>query len=78
MLKLFYANFQRAYPEAWARITKDCTPTQRHNLQAMPDHIADRCAHFLRMRCHRAVRVTRRDEVPGMPGVRFETLGSAE
>ena len=73
-MKLFYDAFKLAYPEAWARITRDLSPAQRGGLSGgLPDTIHDRCVYFLRMRQHRVTQVARK---PGTPDqvLRFESL----
>ena len=73
-MKLFYDAFKLAYPEAWARITRDLSPAQRGGLSRLPDTIHERCVYFLRMRQHHETRVAQKYQVPGMSGVRFEQI----
>lgn len=73
MMEAFYRNFKLAYPEAWARITRDLTPAQRAGLAPLPDFVASRCSYFLRYRQHRESRVASRDWCEEN-GVRFESL----
>ncbi len=72
MLHPMIANFLLAYPES--PLLKDLTEVERAGMKSTPTWAVNRVVQFLLRRLHVEHRVERSGEVPGIPGVQFESL----